>query len=197
LADRGFVAISADYRVTATHRTTPVDSVRDACAALDWIRTHATTLGIDPQKVVAAGASAGGHLALMTALAPERAPANRPDALMLLYPILDTGPGGYGHALFGDRFPAFSPLHRLRDAAKTLPPTLLLTGDADSATPIATVRAFQTLAQTAGRRCEVVIFPGGQHPLYAYREGGGPLRAEVLNTAATFLATLPGFSPKN
>jgi len=191
-AERGFVAISADYRVAATHRITPFDSAQDARDALAWIRAHAGELGIDPGRIVAAGASAGGHLAAMTALA---AGSNAPDALVLLYPILDTSAAGYGHALFGDRFAELSPLHRLQAAPQTLPPTLILAGDADSATPVQTFRAFQAAAQSAGRRCDLVLFPGGGHPLYAYREGGGPLRDRVLAAADAFLASLPGFVP--
>ncbi len=69
----------------------------------------AEELGIDPARVVAAGASAGGHLAVLTALAAGDADpeAVRPDALLLWYPVLDTSPSGFGHALFGNASPSF------------------------------------------------------------------------------------------
>lgn len=191
-ADRGYVAISADYRVASTHGTKPTEAVADAEEALRWVRAHAADLGVDPARIVAAGASAGGHLAAAAAL--RAAVAERPAALLLLYPVLDTSPAGYGHALFREGFAAWSPLHLLETAPAPLPPTLILVGSADTATPESTARAFQAKARAAGGVCEVQVFAGGGHPIYAYREGGGPRRAEVLAAMDAFLAKLPGFS---
>src|SRR5688572_4597250 len=173
-ADRGFVAFSADYRIASINRTTPFESAEDARDAMRWIRAHSRELGIDPTRIVAAGASAGGHLAALTALAAGDADPEvvRPNALLLWYPVLDTGPDGFAHTLFGSRFAELSPLHRLAVSPRALPPTLLLAGSADPATPERTVRAFQSLATRAGRRCEVVLYADGRHPLYAYRSGG-------------------------
>ncbi len=196
-ADRGLVAISADYRIASAHGATPFDGAADARSALRWVRAHAHELGIDPARIAAAGASAGGQLAAITALAsgPD-APADdqsvspRPDALLLWYPVLDTGPTGFGRALFGDRFAELSPLALVRAAPERLPPTLILMGDTDSATPLATLRAFESAARTARRTCDVVVFPGGKHPLYAYREGGEPIRGRTLAAAVKFLEAL-------
>jgi acetyl esterase len=185
-AERGYVAISADYRTTATHGTTPFDAVEDAREALLWVRNHAAQLGVDPAHLVAAGASAGGHLAATVALTARDADA-RPAALLLWYPILDTGPGGYGHALFGERFTEASPLHLLANDPHALPPTLIMVGTQDPAVPEKTVRAFQSRAAAAGARCDVVLYPDADHPLYAYREGGGPLREATLKAAKHFL----------
>jgi acetyl esterase len=185
-AGEGYVAISADYRVASTAHSTPFDSRDDAQAALAWVANHAPELGVDPARIVAAGASAGGHLAALCGLVPDACPA----ALVLWYPILDTGPTGYGHALFGDRFREASPLELA--SARTPPPTLLLFGDADPATPLATVHEFQTRVRDHGGRCELVQFPGGGHPLYAYREGGGPLRTQTLRAADEFLSSVFG-----
>jgi acetyl esterase/lipase len=182
------VAISVDYRIATTHRTTPFESAQDARDALAWVRQHAVELAVDPDKIVLAGASAGGHLAAVTALTVEKPEV--PAALLLLYPILDTSPAGFGHGLFGDRFAALSPLHLLRAKNHPLPPTLILVGDADSAVPVKTVRDFQATAEQLGSRCEVVIYPGGKHPLYSYRSGGEPLRSDVLAKADRFLQSL-------
>lgn len=189
-AERGYVAISADYRTAATHGTTPFDAVEDARDALRWVHDHAAELGIDPARLVAAGASAGGHLAATAALTAGEHEV-RPAALLLWYPILDTGPDGYGHARFGERFAEASPLHLLATNPRGLPPTLIMVGDADPAVPEKTVRAFQAQAEAGNARCEVIFYPGGGHPLYAYREGGGPLCAATLEAAERFLGTLP------
>jgi acetyl esterase/lipase len=201
-ADRGFVAISADYRIASTHEATPFDGVDDARNAIRWIRTHAAALSIDPNRIYAAGASAGGHLAAMTAFETANASngttspvSTRPNALLLWYPVLDTSPEGFGHALFGERFADFSPLHRLASYGRTFPPTLVLIGTADGVTSEATVRRFQQLVRGSGGVCEVELFPNGRHPLYAYREGGGPLRDVTLAVADRFLSRLPDHLP--
>lgn len=96
LACRGMVAISAEYRVQGTHKTTPDICVEDAKSAIRWVRAHATELGIDPDKVVAGGGSAGGHLAAATALLPDfnaktddLSISAIPNALVLFNPALD------------------------------------------------------------------------------------------------------------
>lgn len=192
LAERGLVAISADYRIASAHGTTPLESADDALAAIRWVRDHAHELGVDPARIAAAGASAGGQLAAIAALsrAPDDRAPSPPDALLLWYPILDTGPGSYGHALFGARAAELSPVALVQAAPARLPPTLILIGDADSATPLATVRTFATAALAAGRTCRVIVYPGGRHPLYAYREGGEPGRSRTLADAAQFLESL-------
>jgi acetyl esterase len=193
-ADRGFVAISADYRIAATHGTSPLEAVEDARDALRWVRDHAAELGVDPARIIAGGASAGGHLAATAALTAGAGDV-RPAALLLWYPVLDTGPEGYGHALFQGRHAGASPLHLLAANPGALPPTLIMAGTADPILPERTLRAFCAQADATGTRCEVVSFPGAGHPLYAYREGGGPLRAATLEVAARFLSSVPGVVP--
>lgn len=194
-ARRGFVAISADYRIVATHDTTPFDAVADARDAFRWVQDHASELGVDPARIVLAGASAGGHLAAVTALTTPPGDRAAPAGLLLWYPVLDTSENGHGHPQIGPRFAEISPLHLLEAHAPRLPPTLIFVGTADTIAPETTARAFQTQARTAGRECEVIAFPGGKHPLYAYREGGGPLRDATLDAARRFLAALPAFGP--
>ena len=58
-ASRGMVAISAEYRTKTSHQTTPRECVKDGKSALRWVRSHAKELGIDPDKIVAGGGSAG------------------------------------------------------------------------------------------------------------------------------------------
>jgi acetyl esterase/lipase len=64
------VAASAEYRIGKLHNTTPDICVEDAKSVIRWVRAHAKELGIDSSKVIAAGGSAGGHLAAATALVP-------------------------------------------------------------------------------------------------------------------------------
>ena len=70
LAGRGMVAARADYRVKSRHGVTPKECVEDAKSAIRWVRQNAAKLGADPNRIVAAGGSAGGHIAACTALTP-------------------------------------------------------------------------------------------------------------------------------
>jgi acetyl esterase/lipase len=64
LAQRGMVAIIADYRVFGHHRTSALESMADARSAIRWVRSHAKELNVDPTRIAAGGGSAGGHIAL-------------------------------------------------------------------------------------------------------------------------------------
>ena len=67
-ASKGMVAVSAEYRISYLHHTTPFESLEDAHDAIAWLRKHAEELNIDTSRIVAAGASAGGHLAAATGI---------------------------------------------------------------------------------------------------------------------------------
>ena len=56
LADRGMVAIVADYRVFGRHKTSPFEAIADAKSAIRWVRSRAVELGIDPDRIAGAAA---------------------------------------------------------------------------------------------------------------------------------------------
>ena len=95
LASRGMVAARADYRVKSRQGVTPDKCVEDAKSAVRWLRANAAKLGIDPDRIVAAGGSAGGHIAACTALTDgldaegeDRSISSKPNALVLFNPVL-------------------------------------------------------------------------------------------------------------
>ncbi|MFN8027005.1 MAG: alpha/beta hydrolase [Acidimicrobiia bacterium] len=74
--DRG-VAVAVDYRLASRADDGTVTdafpaSVEDVDRAVRFVRADAGALGVDPDRIVLAGASAGGHLALLAAAAPGR-----------------------------------------------------------------------------------------------------------------------------
>ncbi len=198
-AARGYVAITVDYRVTATHPgATPFDSLADAKSAFRHVRQNAARYGIDPARIIGAGASAGGHLAAAAALSPafddpadDLSISPRPDALLLWYPVLDNGPSGYGHDRIGDRYPQFSPFHLV--SATKPPPTLILLGTRDMHLSVARAQEYQQLARATGARCELKLFEGGKHAYYDYRNPSPAhrtLRAESLAATDAFLRSV-------
>lgn len=72
LREQGFAVVGVDYRVTSTAPGTTIDDeVSDVMDAARYLAHHADVLGIDSRRLVTSGHSAGGHLALMLALAPH------------------------------------------------------------------------------------------------------------------------------
>lgn len=69
LAQRGYVCIQADYRLSQ-EEVFPAQ-LHDARAAVRWVKENADAWGVDGSKIGVWGMSAGGHLALLTAYAPE------------------------------------------------------------------------------------------------------------------------------
>jgi acetyl esterase/lipase len=155
LAARGWVCVSANYRLAPAHQFP--DAHVDAKRVIAWVRTHAADHGGDPRTVIVSGSSAGGHLAAMTALTGND-PAFQPG-----FEGVDTsvaaaiGFYGYYGRVAG---PGSSPLDRLRDA----PPFLFLHGDKDSSTLVEDTRAFVTrLREVSTQPVVYAELPGAQH----------------------------------
>jgi acetyl esterase/lipase len=69
--EMGWAAVNVEYRV-ARVSLAPA-AVEDCRCALHWLARNAEKYNFDIRKVVVTGASAGGHLALMTAMIPSSA----------------------------------------------------------------------------------------------------------------------------
>ena len=177
-ARMGFVTLSFQYRLSVNPDgsvphpgITLVECVKDARSAMRWIREHAEELGVDPGRVVASGQSAGGQLALSTALmghvneqTDNLAASPVPDALILYSSNVNTLEA-WADRLMGERREeiwSVSPQHNLKPG---LPPTIEFHGEEDCMVPIWAVRHFIDTAEKMGNRIEFVPFPGRQHYL--------------------------------
>lgn len=80
LAENGFVAANIEYRLGNAKNKYPV-MLDDVQTAVRFLRANAAKYGIDPKRIGAAGASAGGHLSLMLGSTDTRdpKPAEYPD----------------------------------------------------------------------------------------------------------------------
>jgi acetyl esterase/lipase len=170
-ADVGFVAISADYRVIKKHKTTPFESVKDGKSAIRWVRKHAAKLGIDPERIVSAGGSAGGHVAACTGVidgyeeeGEDSKISTVPNAMILYNPVIDTTEKGYGVSKVGQqRKTDISPTHHVR---KGIPPTLIFHGTADKTVPFENVERFTKLMKAAGNKVTLVPFEKKGHGFF-------------------------------
>ena len=166
------VAMSANYRVSSRNNSTPMDAVEDAKSAIRWIRHHAKDLGVRKSKLVAAGGSAGGHLAACTATIWEYNAENEntkisavPNALVLFNPVINTMPEGYGYERLEDKAESISPAHHV---VPKLPPTLIFHGTADSTVPFDNIVDFQSKMEAAGNTCYVVPFQEQGHGFFNF-----------------------------
>ncbi|MBA4017050.1 MAG: alpha/beta hydrolase [Pirellula sp.] len=167
-AQQGWVVANIRYRLhKPVEGTTVFDSVKDAKSAVRYLRSHARELGIDSEKIVAGGRSAGGHLAAATALFPDieeesddKSVSCVPNALVLCSPVIDTSAEGYGFALLGEQWQELSPLHHVRPG---LPPTIILHGMRDTITPFAGAKAFDEGMRAAGNKIQLIAHERGGH----------------------------------
>ncbi|KAA5838438.1 alpha/beta hydrolase [Saccharopolyspora hirsuta] len=81
------VVISVDYRLAPEHKAPA--AAHDAYAALIWAAEHARELGGDPDRLLIAGDSAGGNLAISACLMARDAGRPEVAAQVLIYPALD------------------------------------------------------------------------------------------------------------
>lgn len=174
LAKHGMVGIAAQYRTKKSHGTTPVECVKDGNSAIRYVRENAAELGVDPEKILAGGGSAGGHIALCTAIqgTPEEEGedlgiSSKPAALVLLNPVIDTGPKGFAHAsivaAMGDDWLQLSPIDCV---GADMPPTLYQLGTEDHIIPVENSEAFKEKMLAAGVRCDVIYYEGQGHSFF-------------------------------
>jgi acetyl esterase/lipase len=83
----GLAVVSVEYRLAP--ETPHPGPVEDCYAGLVWTAEHAEELGIDPQQMVVAGASAGGGLAAALALMARDRGGPALAGQVLIYPMLD------------------------------------------------------------------------------------------------------------
>ncbi len=165
----GFVAISVEYRLKARQNATPVDGLMDVKSAVRWVRENAGQLGIDPQRLVVGGVSAGGQLAAATALIPgygqpgeDTSVSTMPEAVILWSGCVDpTVDAWFNYCLRGKDDPVnLSPTNHVKPGA---PPFLIFQGTHDEFLDYHTHIAFQKKLENAGDYCKLVIYKGKSH----------------------------------
>ena len=172
LASRGMVAFCPDYRTKSRHSTTPFECVKDAKSAIRYLKIHGEELGIDSNKIVTSGGSAGGHLAACTAVienvnesTDDLSVSSVPLALVLFNPVVDTGKKGYGQEKLAGREFELSPVHHI---TPNVPVTLIMHGKADTLVPYENVHRFNYLMKQQGNKCTLVGYKKQGHGFFNY-----------------------------
>jgi acetyl esterase/lipase len=202
LASRGMVAMTADYRVASRQQVKAVSCVADAKSAIRFVRKEAARLGVDPNKIVAGGGSAGGHIAACTGVisafdesTEDASISSVPNALALFNPAVVLAPveglpprSQEKTASFSDRMgtdpKAISPYHQVRKGA---PPTIIFHGKDDPTVPLATVELFAKAMKDAGNACTLVAYGGQRHGFFNYGRGDNEYYRKTVKALDAFL----------
>jgi len=164
-ARQGYAAATVSYRLSPG--AVFPDAVEDVKCAVGWLQANSVEYGIDPERVIVIGGSAGGYLALMAGLTDadaycgtcETTPEPRPRGIVNLYGPTDltapeaqeasevTGFLGTTWASAPERFAEASPITHLAEGA---PPTLIIHGTLDQVVPVTQADALAERMQDLG-----------------------------------------------
>jgi acetyl esterase/lipase len=172
---QGFVIFIAEYRLGA-----PIEqrAIPDSKAAIRWVRANADTLGVDPEKIISYGSSAGGHLAAAVGtvkgyeLSGENlAVSSRPNCMISLWPVMDLTKAFSNMTSVDPKL--VSPAWALSDS---VPPILVMTGGNDPY--ISGVRQFNTNAAAYKFVHQYKEFPNAGHD-FGFRPVGATDRGNA------------------
>ena len=145
----GCRVIAVQYRLAPEHIWPAAHDDAERGTQLVW--RYAEQLGVDKQHITLAGDSAGGHLALITALRLKASGEWQPHRLLLIYPMLDATASHKSYTTNGEDYiithhtllsgyemylPDFDPRHPeasplWRDDFSGLPPVHIVTAEFD------------------------------------------------------------------
>ena len=174
IAAKGYVVTSVNYRLGGEAKFPA--AIHDVKTAIRWLRAHAEDYGIDKEKFLVWGASAGGHLAALAAtsgddeaLAPKNlsekleSESDRVQACIGWYGIYDLtgmgeggGPGGY----FKEQLMEASPVSYVDETDGAF---LLIHGEDDPVIPYQQSIDFNELLNANHLKSSVHIVPGVAH----------------------------------
>ena len=145
--------------------------LRQISQAIGLVRTHAAAWGVEPEKIAVCGFSAGGHLALSSAVltlpGAEGAAQPRPNAVVLGYPVISAG--AYAHRgsfeqLAASQDPAAQQVFSLEDKiTPEVPPVFVWHTMEDQTVPVENTLLLTAALRRAGVPCEVHLFQKGVH----------------------------------
>lgn len=136
----------------------------DLTRAIRYVKDHADIYGVNPEKILTFGASAGGHLCASQAALCT--PQDRPAGVCLAYPVIsfvDDPHEGSAQALTGGNDSMREELSAEKLVMPGYPPAFVWTcADDDCVPPSNAVRMGEAL-KSAGVPCELHIYPSGGH----------------------------------
>ncbi len=209
LASRGYVAASVNYRLAPEYKWPA--QIEDVKCAVRYLRAHASTYNLDPNRIGAWGSSAGGHLVALLGLTTQAAGfeghGGYPEQSSRVQAVVDMfGPTdltvfnpddlakGVGQAVFGvasgqasDVLVRASPVTYV---SKSAPPFLILQGDKDTLVPPSQSQELYDKLKAAGAPASLVIVKNAEH-------GFVPTGGDISPNIAQIKEMITGFFDQN
>jgi acetyl esterase len=193
-ASRGLVCICAEYRVKLIHGTEIDKCVEDARSAMRWVKSHASQLGVDPDKIIASGGSAGGTLALLVTLGEgpdakedDLKVSTSPCALVLFNPAQGEAIANIARRIEAsddEKARRIKLLAAIDEPQKAEPPAIFFFGTDDQL--LAASRSFCQKSNELGNRCELWTAEAQKHTFF----NRSPWYEATLRKADEFLVSL-------
>ncbi|MEY5011801.1 MAG: hypothetical protein RLZZ253_2940, partial [Verrucomicrobiota bacterium] len=191
----GVAVASLDYRLTS--RAKWPAQIEDCWAALRWLRAHAAEHQLDPERIFAAGASAGGHLAALLGTTSDRRrepvagvidffgptdllsmPGNVPGPDQPPEKLAQTRGARLLGGIVSEREILARQASPLFQVSAGDAPFLILHGDADPEVPVEQSERLEIALRDAGVECKLLLFTGAGHGGAVFDSGAA--RQEVL-----------------
>ncbi len=173
----GYAAFVLHYSVAGS-RVFPAQLI-EASAAMKHIRDNSERYGIDPTRVFVTGFSAGGHLAGSLGVLWHRKEIyeavpmpfgyNRPDGMILVYPVISADPAishadSFRYLFGGEPTPEQSEEASLEKRVdERSAPVFLVHSSDDTAVPVENSLRMAEAYRKAGRTFSLMICPEGPH----------------------------------
>ena len=171
LGARGYTSVSANYRLQQ-EGLWPAQ-IHDTKAAIRWTRANAEKIGVDPNRIVIAGYSAGGMLSLMAAGTNGKKEfegeggnagvSSDVNACIGVYPLasaqIATGLFAQGQAT-PENIAAASPTSYI---TKSFAPTIFIHGTNDGTVPVQSSIDFFTKLHALGVLSTLTLIQGADH----------------------------------
>lgn len=184
LSTKGIFAICVDYRNGHDEGFTPIQAICDVKSAVRYLRENSLEFGVDPEKIVVCGSSAGGYIAVSSIMFDhmnndgDNISINHiPNALVIF------GAGMDGVDIMTRRYPELldqahemSPYHNEK---KCLPPTLWMIGTEDDL--LEQNKTFVDRMVAKGNEITWVTYDDMEHGFFLYgRHENRPLNETKL-----------------
>ncbi|HSL44757.1 MAG TPA: alpha/beta hydrolase [Anaerolineales bacterium] len=198
---QGYLVVSLNYRLYPAGRYPAM--IQDVKCAIRSLRAHAGEYNLDPNRIGAMGASAGGHLVSLLGTSDANSEwdvgeyleqSSRVQAVVAMAPVMDLTRSfpnadielmrqvGFGE----DNIVQASPITHVTPDD---PPFLLIHGDRDELVPVEQSQLMYDRLIQANVPAQLVIVKNARHSMSAPSGSATPTLAEINQIIQDFLAT--------
>ncbi|MBQ9811403.1 MAG: alpha/beta hydrolase [Spirochaetales bacterium] len=143
------------------------EPLEELARAVAWVRCNAENLNTDPSKIAVLGFSAGGHLAASLGVFwPEYGEISRPNALVLCYSVITSGPLAHRGSidnLIGNRTDLLETVSLEKQVTDKTPPSFIWASDKDPSVPCQNSIMFKEALESCGVRAELHLYDSKVH----------------------------------